>query len=116
MTVAYSVVSSASKFTTRAKAYLIDLGERAGKSFAQGAAVVLLAKWSILIDAAGVGNWSVVKTVLGAAAGGGLVALGSVITSVLSAIKTGTASASRVVAETAVTPHAIELHAPEHAA
>lgn len=112
------------QFISRAKVFLIDAGERVLKSAASGAALVLVARGTDLTGAIGVGDWGLVKTISitvgNAAALGGL----SVVTSLISKWRTGTASASKTVAISAVVPaftaaNVIEQaspHAPEHAA
>lgn len=89
---------------TRAKVFLLDAGERVLKSAAAGAALIIGARATDLTGAIGVGDWGLVKTV--AISAGNAAALGavSVVFSLISKWRTGTASASKAVAKTAVVP------------
>lgn len=83
--------------------FAIDLAERAGKTFIQGAlgaATLIL----ITVDGSHVTSASWWQQVGSAALVGGVAATTSLITNVLAGLKTGTASLSTTVAQTAVTP------------
>lgn len=100
--------------TSSAQVLAIDIAERAGKSFGQGAAavaapVLLAANASTVLNASW---WQQLGTIILV---GGLTGIGSVLTSIASAVKTGTASASKVVAQS--TPLAVDADtAGSHAA
>lgn len=88
--------------------FLRDLAERALKSFLQGALAVVV----LQLGASGLGTnpldldaWQSLGI---AALGGGITALGSLATSLLSKTRTGTASASVEVAESASQPIAAQ--------
>lgn len=83
------------------KAYALDLAERAVKTFGQAFIGAIVASYvaGSITDIADVNAW---KKVAASAVVAGLSAVVSLITSALSAAKTGTASLSRTVAETSV--------------
>lgn len=83
------------------RTFIVDLAERAGKTFVQAFVGVLSTAYlaGALTDIADINAW---KKLLGAAVAAGVAALASFVTSTLSGLKTGTASASKAVAETAV--------------
>lgn len=87
------------------RAFWRDLGERAGKSFVQGAlaTVSITSVQALGSNPLDLSLWQGIGT---SALGGGLVALFSVLTSLASSLRTGTASASVQVAQTAVVKEA----------
>lgn len=89
------------------KAYLLDLGERAFWTFVQ-AFIAAFTFVGLPMDGA------TLKTALYSAAAAGGAAVLSLLKSALAGLKTGTASTSTTVAQTAVYP--VEPHTPEHAA
>lgn len=98
----------------KAKSYFLDLGERAAKTFAQGAVAGLAIVWGgTALDVHTLYLLSTWDKLATAALGGGIAAVLSLLTSTVSNLKTGTASLSRVVAATAVEQPA--PHEPEHA-
>lgn len=87
--------------------FLIDLLERAGKTFAQAAAGTLTVELAGSgFSAANLPSLAIAEKVGIAAVVAGFAAVLSLVTSVVSGLKTQTASASAKVAETAVTPGA----------
>ncbi|SOD72709.1 hypothetical protein SAMN05892883_2060 [Jatrophihabitans sp. GAS493] len=98
---------------TFTRVFLLDLLERAGKSFLQ-ALLVSVGSANLLaaLDAAHAGDYSVLQKTLGAAVLAGAYAGASVFTSILSGLKTGTASASATVAQSTPTAPAVLLALP----
>lgn len=85
------------------KTYIVDLAERAGKTFIQGAAAQVALVWAG--SGLGVADLLVLSTdekLLTAGIVGGGAAVISILMSLISGAKTGTASLSPVVAQTAV--------------
>ena len=91
------------------RAFVIDVLERAGKTFLQGAAASLAG--SHTLDALGQAHWTEAGQGATAAALAGGMALLSLVTSVLSGLRTGTASTSLVVAESTPTAASTGTHA-----
>lgn len=93
------------------KVFALDTVERAVKTIVQGAAggaVLVLST----VDGSHVASVAWWQQVLLAAAAGGVSGLVSVLSSIGSAVKTGTASLSRTVAATAVPQPTLETPAP----
>lgn len=91
-------------FIDQAKAFVIDLAERAAKTYVQafaGAIALAYVAQAANFNAVDIEAW---KKVVGAASAAGVAAVLSLIMSVVSGFKTGTASASKTVAQTAVVP------------
>lgn len=96
------------------RAFVLDVLERLGKTFVQAFAAALVIAWGGSgLDIADLTNTSTWAKILTPAVLAGLAAVGSLVTSLLSGLKTNTASASTLVAQTAVLPPA--PHVPEHA-
>jgi hypothetical protein len=94
------------------RTFLIDLAERAGKTFYQTAVA------SLTVSLAGSGlslanlpTLSVAEKIGGSAALAGIAAVLSMLSSVVSGLKTGTASASKAVADS--TPGTTGVHAAD---
>lgn len=85
------------------KTTLIDLGERVGTTFVEGAAGTLSVIWAASgVDVTQLTDWAADKKILVAVLIGGASAAFSVVKSALAAFKTGTGSLSGTVAATAV--------------
>lgn len=85
------------------KAFAVDTLERFLKTFLQAFAASLVVAWSgSSLDVQHLNDWSAWQKILVPAVVAGLAAVGSLLTSLLSGLKTGTASASPSVAATAV--------------
>lgn len=84
------------------KTFVLDLLERAVKTFGQAAGAVLVAQWAGSGLGVDIFDYSAWQKILTAAVAAGLAAVVSLGTSLLSGLKTGTASAVPEVAQTAV--------------
>jgi hypothetical protein len=97
---------------TATKTFLIDLAERAGKTFYQTAAASLTASLAGSgLSIANLPTLSVAEKIGGSAALAGIAAVLSMLSSVVSGLKTGTASASKAVADS--TPSTSGAHAAD---